>query len=150
MATSKSHGAHVSSLVCCCRCTHSLRLRYWANYGRKLFEFSFFEDQGVRTQNTTALALAAALKSDIPDNVVSEFVWRRQRNFNVSKAALASFFPSGSTSRVYMCAPSSFTHSFFVTFCTCASRWTTARPSASTSPSLSTSSQSSRLAGYCS
>ncbi len=57
----------------------------------------------MRTQNTTRLALAAALKSDIPDNVVSEFVWRRQRNFNVSKAALASFFPSGSTSRVYMC-----------------------------------------------
>ncbi len=77
--------------------------RYWANYGRKLFEFSFFEDQGVRTQNATALALAAALKSVIPDNVVSEFVWRRQRNSNVSKAALASFFPSGSTSRVYMC-----------------------------------------------
>ena len=92
-------------LMRCRCCTHSLRPapRYWANYGRKLFEFSFFEDQGVRTQNTAALALAAALKSDIPDNVASEFVWRRQRNFNVSKSSLASFFPSGSTSRVYMC-----------------------------------------------
>lgn len=80
-----------------------LRNRYWENFGRKLFEFSYFEDQGVRTKNSTALALAKALEFEIPDGIVAEFLWRRQRNFNVSKASIESFFPSGTANRVFMC-----------------------------------------------
>jgi hypothetical protein len=68
-----------------------------------LFEFSYFEDQGIRTHNNTALALAKALERQIPDEILAEFLWRRQRNFNVSKAAIATFFPSSTTSRIFMC-----------------------------------------------
>jgi hypothetical protein len=80
-----------------------LNSRYWENFGRKLFEFSFFDDQGVRTQNNTALALAKSLESEIPDEIVAEFLWRRQRNFDVSKASISSFFLSSTTNRVFMC-----------------------------------------------
>jgi Protein of unknown function (DUF4127) len=80
-----------------------LPVRYWGNYGRKLFEFSFFEDQGVRTQNSSALALAKSIEDVIPAEIVAEFVWRRQRNFNVSQAALTSFFPSSAVPDMFMC-----------------------------------------------
>jgi hypothetical protein len=83
--------------------TQQLLVRYWSSYGSKLFEFSFFEDQGVRTQNSSALALAKSLEDEIPDEIVAEFVWRRQRNFNVSKAALSQFFPSSAVRNFYMC-----------------------------------------------
>jgi hypothetical protein len=76
-----------------CRCS----------YGRKLYEFSFFDDQGVRTQNSSALALAKLLENEIPNSIVAEFVWRRQRNFNASKATLELFFPTSATPHIYMC-----------------------------------------------
>ena len=101
MAISKSPGA--SSLQCSVTTTDSLCFRYWKLFGRKLYEFSFFEDQGVRTQNNTALALAKSIESSIPDAIVAEFVWRRQRNFNVSKAAISSFFSFRTVNRVFMC-----------------------------------------------
>ena len=83
--------------------THAFLIRYWGSYGRKLYEFSFFDDQGVRTQNSSALALAKLLEDEIPNSIVAEFVWRRQRNFNASKAALELFFPSSATPHIYMC-----------------------------------------------
>ena len=102
-AISKSLGACLPCIFCSVHSTHAALIRYWGSYGRKLFEFSYFEDQGVRTQNDTALALEKSLRSEIPDEIVTEFIWRRQRNFNVSTAALALFFPSSTTLRMFMC-----------------------------------------------
>lgn len=73
---------------------------YWANYGFSLFNYSFFFDKYGQLGDPTDLARAEAAKSQVPNNAVEEFLWRRERNYNVtsylvneiSSSKLFSFF----------------------------------------------------------
>ena len=57
---------------------------YWEEWGYDLYEYSYhlsrFEHKGEPEDEASAVALAKI----IPDNVLEEFLWRRQRNHNVS------------------------------------------------------------------
>lgn len=68
---------------------------YWANYGYDLFSYSFFLDKFNHTQNQSDLNSALYYESLVPPHAVSEFVWRRHRNFNVSVAMLGLQNASG-------------------------------------------------------
>jgi hypothetical protein len=115
--------------ICCCRCTHSLLPRYWANYGRKLFEFSFLRTKVCERRTPPA--------------------WPLQPRLSPTYLITSCLSLYGGGSAISMCPKQPWRHSFPLVprpASTCASHWTTAHPLASTSPSLSRSSQSSRRA----
>jgi hypothetical protein len=62
-------------------CVHC---RYWAFYGADLFTYSYYLDAYNQTNNITDYNIAMAAEAAVPPDIVAEFVWRRQRNFNVT------------------------------------------------------------------
>lgn len=56
---------------------------YWANYGRLLYLYSYFTDKYNKTGDASDLDKSNAYKNQIPSEVVTEFLWRRQRNQNI-------------------------------------------------------------------
>lgn len=63
--------------------------RYWEQYGRDLFTYSYYLDAYNVTHNATDLAIAKTAEAKVPSHIVDKFVWRRARNFNVTSALVA-------------------------------------------------------------
>jgi hypothetical protein len=59
---------------------------YWGVHGRDLYLYSYYMDMYNVTGNVTCLDEALAAEARVPASIVSEFLWRRQRNYNVSQA----------------------------------------------------------------
>ena len=58
---------------------------YWAYYGADLYTYSYYLDKYQRvSHNNSDLQIALAAEAKVPTDIVNEFVWRRQRNFNVT------------------------------------------------------------------
>ncbi|ELR22454.1 uncharacterized protein ACA1_255750 [Acanthamoeba castellanii str. Neff] len=65
---------------------------YWAYYGRDLFQFSYFMDKYDTLRQPADLATAQSYRSKVPPAVVEDWLWRRSRNFNVTKAIIEQQF----------------------------------------------------------
>ena len=61
---------------------------YWANNGFNIFSYSFYTDKFEQLGNLDDKQTADYYESLIPENALNEFVWRRQRNHNVTSAML--------------------------------------------------------------
>ena len=62
---------------------------YWETHGRDLYEYSFYLGEFRETRNETARREYERLENNvIPKNVLNEFLWRRQRNHNVTKTLI--------------------------------------------------------------
>ena len=59
---------------------------YWENYGKDLFEYSFYSSRYLHLKNQSDLIQANYYKSLVPENVLYKFLWRRERNFNVTNS----------------------------------------------------------------
>ena len=57
---------------------------YWEHYGRDVFEYSFYSSRYIQLKNQSDLVQANHYKSLIPKNVLNQFLWRRERNFNAT------------------------------------------------------------------
>jgi hypothetical protein len=58
---------------------------YWALYGADLYTYSFYLDKYQRvSHNQSDLQQAEAAAALVPPQILDEFVWRRQRNYNVT------------------------------------------------------------------
>ena len=57
---------------------------YWEYYGRDLYEYSFFLGRYDQLGNPDDLQTANRFKSMVPAAVVEKFLWRRERNFNIT------------------------------------------------------------------
>lgn len=61
---------------------------YYASYGRNLYEYSFHISRYRSLHNASDASAAAAAAKLVPPHVLSQFLWRRARNFNASLIAL--------------------------------------------------------------
>ena len=57
---------------------------YWAYYGYDLYSYSYYYDEYLVTGNKSCLEIAQQYESKVPSQIVKEFVWRRERNYNVT------------------------------------------------------------------
>lgn len=57
---------------------------YWALYGADLYNYSYFSDKYAHTGDPADAAAARAAQAKVPPAVVQTFLWRRQRNYNVT------------------------------------------------------------------
>ena len=57
---------------------------YWADYGYDLYTYSFYMDKFDQLGEPMDLAKAATAVAQVPESAVEEFLWRRQRNHNVT------------------------------------------------------------------
>lgn len=57
---------------------------YWKFFGTKLYQYSFYLGRYEALGNASDLEIADEYKSEIPAAVVRKFLWRRERNFNVT------------------------------------------------------------------
>eukprot|EP00945_MAST-04E_sp_MAST-4E-sp1_P001929 g1929.t1 len=58
---------------------------YWEYYGRDLYEYSFFLGRFDELGDPADLKAANGYKSMVPSSIVDKFLWRRARNFNITK-----------------------------------------------------------------
>ena len=61
---------------------------YWASYGRKLFEYSFYSSRYRALHMAEDKEAAATAAASVPKHVIGEFLWRRDRNFNATRQLL--------------------------------------------------------------
>lgn len=61
---------------------------FWADYGNELFTYSFYTDKYNQLQNPEDLLLAKEAVSIVPESAVTEFLWRRDRNHNITLSIL--------------------------------------------------------------
>lgn len=66
---------------------------YWALYGRDLAEFSFLSSEAKVTGNASYESQAQHFRSLVPEDVVSDWLWRRSRNANVTASLLGLLPP---------------------------------------------------------
>ena len=57
---------------------------YWADYGYDLYTFSFYSDKYQQSKDTADELQALQAKKLVPENAVEEFLWRRERNHNIT------------------------------------------------------------------
>lgn len=57
---------------------------YWADYGYDIFSYSFYTDKYNQQQNISDKETAQFYESKIPKDALSEFLWRRSRNHNIT------------------------------------------------------------------
>jgi hypothetical protein len=74
---------------------------YWAFFGADLYTYSYFLDKYTRvSHNDSDYQQAMAAAAAVPPEIVQEFTWRRQRNFNATvfllEAQAASVASGGS------------------------------------------------------
>ena len=67
---------------------------YWANYGSNLFTYSYYLDKFQQQNNTEDYQTAMNAIEFVPSSAVDEFVWRRQRNHNVTMSVLKAMSES--------------------------------------------------------
>ncbi|KAJ4459606.1 hypothetical protein PAPYR_4337 [Paratrimastix pyriformis] len=75
---------------------------YWAKYGRLIYQYSFYQDRYDVLHNADDLAQANKYKAQIPGDILSEFLWRRQRNMAVIEALMALQRDTHALHRVYI------------------------------------------------
>ncbi|KAH3767954.1 DUF4127 family protein [Pelomyxa schiedti] len=75
---------------------------YWEDYGELLFEFSYYTDKYYHTHDPVDKALAEEAASEIPSNVMKEFLWRRSRNFNITKDLIDDEYASNPCRYIYI------------------------------------------------
>ena len=61
---------------------------YWALYGQDLYSYSYHSARYDALGDRTDKDAASAARSLVPPHVVDKFLWRRARNYNVSRRAL--------------------------------------------------------------
>ncbi|CAF1015168.1 unnamed protein product [Didymodactylos carnosus] len=64
---------------------------YWAIYGRLIFEWSFYYDRYTVLHQQSDYDEMKEREKKIPENVLNEFLWRRQRNYNVTNLILTEY-----------------------------------------------------------
>eukprot|EP00027_Filamoeba_sp_ATCC50430_P017471 CAMPEP_0168577266 /NCGR_PEP_ID=MMETSP0413-20121227/20697_1 /TAXON_ID=136452 /ORGANISM="Filamoeba nolandi, Strain NC-AS-23-1" /LENGTH=386 /DNA_ID=CAMNT_0008611013 /DNA_START=405 /DNA_END=1562 /DNA_ORIENTATION=+ len=57
---------------------------YWAYYGSNLFTYSYYLDKYNLEGNSSDLDTANQAVSTVPEDIVNEFLWRRERNHNIT------------------------------------------------------------------
>eukprot|EP01119_Soliformovum_irregulare_P016182 TRINITY_DN4653_c0_g1_i1.p1 TRINITY_DN4653_c0_g1~~TRINITY_DN4653_c0_g1_i1.p1 ORF type:complete len:345 (-),score=61.48 TRINITY_DN4653_c0_g1_i1:614-1624(-) len=57
---------------------------YWALYGINLYHYSYYLDEYYVTGDETYLKQAKEAIVDVPNHIVTEFLWRRERNHNIT------------------------------------------------------------------
>ena len=62
---------------------------YWEHYGRDLYEFSFYSSRFQALHDSADLARANKYRAAVPAGAVQQFLWRRARNFNITKLAFS-------------------------------------------------------------
>eukprot|EP01105_Mastigella_eilhardi_P001876 TRINITY_DN1229_c0_g1_i1.p2 TRINITY_DN1229_c0_g1~~TRINITY_DN1229_c0_g1_i1.p2 ORF type:complete len:526 (-),score=187.72 TRINITY_DN1229_c0_g1_i1:2814-4391(-) len=58
---------------------------YWEYYGYDLYEFSFYSDKYYHTHDPADEQAAIAAAKQVPPAIIKEFLWRRSRNFNITR-----------------------------------------------------------------
>jgi len=61
---------------------------FWADSGFNIFSYSFYTDKYSQLGNPDDKQTADYYAALVPENALNEFVWRRQRNHNVTNALL--------------------------------------------------------------
>eukprot|EP01116_Phalansterium_solitarium_P004375 TRINITY_DN15373_c0_g1_i1.p1 TRINITY_DN15373_c0_g1~~TRINITY_DN15373_c0_g1_i1.p1 ORF type:complete len:326 (+),score=101.91 TRINITY_DN15373_c0_g1_i1:99-1076(+) len=61
---------------------------YWAYYGQDLYTYSYFYCKYLHSHNQSDLQTAKAAEAKVPSEYVADFLWRRSRNFNITKLML--------------------------------------------------------------
>jgi hypothetical protein len=61
---------------------------YWADYGYSLYTYSFFLDKYRQLHDASDLKVAVDAVSSVPKSAVEEFMWRRERNHNITMRLL--------------------------------------------------------------
>ena len=64
---------------------------YWAMYGRLIYLWSFYTDRYSILHNPDDELQIQALEKQIPADILQEFVWRRQRNYNLTYRLLHDY-----------------------------------------------------------
>lgn len=72
---------------------------YWANYGSNLFDYSYYLDKFQQQNITDDYETAMQAIANVPPSAVEEFVWRRQRNHNVTMAVLKAMSVTSTAKR---------------------------------------------------
>lgn len=57
---------------------------YWTDYGADIYSYSFYTDQSEKTGSVEAFETAMSYKKKVPADALEEFLWRRERNHNVT------------------------------------------------------------------
>jgi hypothetical protein len=64
---------------------------YWATYGRLIYLWSFYTDRYNVLHNPADEEQVKNLEKQIPSNILSEFIWRRSRNYNLTYTLLHDY-----------------------------------------------------------
>ena len=64
---------------------------YWATYGRLLYLWSFYTDRFNVLHNPADEAQVHNLTQQIPADILGQFVWRRERNYNLTYRLLHDY-----------------------------------------------------------
>ena len=57
---------------------------YWENYGYNLYSYSYYTDKAIQENDKESEKLALEYQNNIPPNALNEFIWRRERNHNIT------------------------------------------------------------------
>lgn len=64
---------------------------YWATYGRLIYLWSFYTDRYAVLHDPADEQQVVNLEKQIPADVLAEFVWRRERNYNLTVRILHDY-----------------------------------------------------------
>jgi hypothetical protein len=64
---------------------------YWANYGRLIYLWSFYTDRYAVLGNPADEEQIHLLQQEIPADILEQFVWRRERNHNLTVQLLHDY-----------------------------------------------------------
>ncbi|GMI09523.1 hypothetical protein TrVE_jg10391 [Triparma verrucosa] len=62
---------------------------YWADYGYDLYQYSYYLDKFSSSRDPADREMYEKYEDQVPQNIVQEFLWRRQRNHNLTKELLS-------------------------------------------------------------
>jgi hypothetical protein len=70
---------------------------YWASYGADLYTYSYYLDKYNQTSDPEDLDTAEQAVVEVPSSAVDEFIWRRERNHNVTMYFLEKLYQATTT-----------------------------------------------------
>jgi hypothetical protein len=71
---------------------------YWANYGNDIYSYSYYTDKYNKLNNPADKSEADKYKQQIPSSALDEFLWRRERNHNITMEMVKKMSPKSSSS----------------------------------------------------
>jgi len=71
---------------------------YWANYGKDIYSYSYYTDKYNKLNNPADKSEADRYKQQIPSTALDEFLWRRERNHNITMEMVNKMSPTSSSS----------------------------------------------------